>query len=187
MCYGGSDLPSIRYGSAKISDHKTVHLELPVALTLRQGKVIKATPRYHRLEKVEGTEWAASLRRAWEQAPEIPEGDTEAEWQQFCHSAQKAFAWATLHCAEGSLPSAEAVEQCMQGYRRGRRPKGSLPQLAPKQSPGVRPKSEGSFRQRKLTNWLAELVSSCFNPVVGTVVPSCGLTSSAPGRRKCKI
>ncbi|OLP86539.1 Glutamine--fructose-6-phosphate aminotransferase [isomerizing] [Symbiodinium microadriaticum] len=74
VCYGGSDLPSIRYGTAKISDHKIVHLELPVALTLRQGKVIKATPRYHRPEKVEGTEWAASLQRAWEQAPEIPEG-----------------------------------------------------------------------------------------------------------------
>ena len=154
VCYGGSGLPSIRYGTAKISDHKIVHLELPVALTLRQGKVIKATPRYHRPEKVESMEWAASLQRAWELAPEIPEGDTEVEWQQFCHRAEKAFAWATLHCAEGSLPSAEAVEQCMQGFHRGRRPKGSLPQLVPKQSPGVRPKSEGSFRQRKLTNWL---------------------------------
>ena len=64
VCYGGSDLPSIRYGTAKISDHKIVHLELPVALTLRQGKVIKATPRYHRPEKVEGTEAKTVAGRA---------------------------------------------------------------------------------------------------------------------------
>ena len=186
VCLGARVLPSIRYGDAKISDHKTVHVVLTELPTLRAGRVIQATPHFRKPDEVDAALWSNSLQLAWERVSEPPVGDTDEEWMQYCQAAEEAFVWASLHCVSGAPPEAEAVQRVLSGFRRGRWPKGSLPDVLHKQEQVKYRGSEGSFTSASSPIGWAGLKSTFFKAVGVVAARGYWPISSARGPRRFK-
>ena len=140
----GHGVISSQYLDLKAGDHKI--LQATIASQFRRQKLheVEQTARYERPETVEAEDWRRRLAQLWN-AVTLPEcTNTETEWAWFCTTTENVFRQ-TQQTFEVPQPPVT------------RRPKGTPPRLRKQGSFLKQPEREGSFKQRKLANFVGRL------------------------------